>query len=481
MDIEQLQSLIKNGESHTIEFKKSTAQLRPAFETICAFLNVDGGFVMLGVNDKGQMIGQDVTDNTRQEIAREISKIEPPTEIKIDYVPIENNRTIIVIHVEKGMHAPYTYDGRPFQRDQSVTTRMLQQRYDQLVSRRTQLNHSWESFLSENNIDSISEESVFNFVKTAVDAKRLPTSALKDSMVDTLKKLKLLINDRILNAAIVLFGKEFFPDFPQCQLKLARFKGTTRSEFIDSEMFYGNAFDLVEKGMFFVTKHLPVAAKIVAGQQQRVETPLIPYTAIREALHNAICHRDYSRRGGSVGLAIYDDHMEIFNSGGLQPGLSLDIIKKGHSELRNPIIAEIFYMAGYIETWGRGIPEIIDSCKQSGDPEPEFIIHDDVSFSVQLKFPTHLRDVILSDFSEEELAAAMNIDINLARRLTNRQREILVILASAKELTVKQLFEKLLNPPSERMIRNELNQLKELDLIDSQGKARNTVWGLKKN
>jgi predicted HTH transcriptional regulator len=75
----------------------------------------------------------------------------------------------------------------------------------------------------------------------------------------------------------------------------------------------------------------------------------------------------------------------------------------------------------------------------------------------------------------------MNIDINLARRLTNRQREILVILATAKDLTVKQLFEKLLNPLSERMIRNELNQLKELDLIDSQGKAKNTIWGLKKN
>jgi ATP-dependent DNA helicase RecG len=108
MNIEQLLSLIKNGESHTIEFKKSTAQLRPAFETICAFLNVDGGFVMIGVNDKGQMIGQDITDNTRQEIAREISKIEPPAEIKIDYVSIDNNKNIIVIHVEKGMHSPYT-------------------------------------------------------------------------------------------------------------------------------------------------------------------------------------------------------------------------------------------------------------------------------------------------------------------------------------------------------------------------------------
>jgi predicted HTH transcriptional regulator len=90
-----------------------------------------------------------------------------------------------------------------------------------------------------------------------------------------------------------------------------------------------------------------------------------------------------------------------------------------------------------------------------------------------------INDRILTAAVVEELAAAMNIDINLARRLTNRQREILVILATAKDLTVKQLFEKLLNPPSERMIINELNQLKELDLIDSQGKAKNTIWGLK--
>ena len=109
MDTGHLNSLIKRGESHTTEFKKSTAQLRPAFETICAFLNSDGGSVLVGVADDGKIVGQEVTDNTRKEIAREVDKIEPPAQINISYETLESNKQVIVITVDPGDHAPYTY------------------------------------------------------------------------------------------------------------------------------------------------------------------------------------------------------------------------------------------------------------------------------------------------------------------------------------------------------------------------------------
>jgi len=476
MDITQLKILAKQGESHTLEFKKSTSLLHAAFETICAFLNSDGGTVIIGVNNKGQILGQDVTDNTRQEIAHEISKLEPPIQVKVHYVLADTHKTAIVVNVETGIHAPYTYDGRSFQRVQSATKKMPQQRYDQLVAKRSQLNYSWERFISNYDISIINEDTLRTFIKNATIKARLSDVALKEPIDTILKKLNLLVNGKLTNAAVVLFGKDFFSDYPQCQLKLARFKGTTRKEFIDSDMVYGNAFELINRGMSFAEKHLPVAAKIIPGKQQRIETPLIPYVAIREALNNAICHRDYSRLGGSIGLAIYDDRLEIFNSGGLPSGITLDMIKKGHSELRNPLIAKVFYIVGYIETWGRGIPDIIDSCKVSGDPEPEFVIHDDISFAVQFKFPTPLRKVMLTGFSEKDLIEATNISIELARKLTKRQQEILIILMSSETLTIKQLIGKLNNPPTERMVRIDLNQLKKLGLINSSGKTRNTLW-----
>ena len=76
---------------------------------------------------------------------------------------------------------------------------------------------------------------------------------------------------------------------------------------MDIDLAYGNAFELMEKGMLFVRRHLPLAAKIEPGRLERVETPLIPFDAVREALYNAFCHRDYSISGGSINLAIYDD------------------------------------------------------------------------------------------------------------------------------------------------------------------------------
>lgn len=131
MDIEQIKSLVKQGESNTLEFKTSTAKLQAAFASIFAFLNGKGGTVLIGVKDKGQIIGQDVTDSTRLEIANEIKKIEPTASIDISYVKADENKFVIVIHVYAGDHAPYIYDGRAFQRNESGTDRMSQHRYEQ--------------------------------------------------------------------------------------------------------------------------------------------------------------------------------------------------------------------------------------------------------------------------------------------------------------------------------------------------------------
>ena len=100
MDIDQVAALIKQGESNNLEFKKSTTQIKPAFQTVCAFLNGIGGVVLIGVTDDGQIVGQDVADNTRQEIAREITKIEPTAQIEIFYVPIKGNKYVIVIDAD---------------------------------------------------------------------------------------------------------------------------------------------------------------------------------------------------------------------------------------------------------------------------------------------------------------------------------------------------------------------------------------------
>jgi ATP-dependent DNA helicase RecG len=145
LDINKINLLVEKGESHNLEFKKSTSLLRAVFETICAFLNAKGGIVLIGVNNSGQIVGQDVTDNTKQEIAREINRIEPTANVEIYYIPVNVGKYVIAIEVSEGTHAPYVYDGRPYERNQTTTDRITQHRYEQFIVRRGQLNHSWES------------------------------------------------------------------------------------------------------------------------------------------------------------------------------------------------------------------------------------------------------------------------------------------------------------------------------------------------
>src|SRR3989304_7713424 len=111
------------GEGVTVEFKKTTAQLHAIFETVCAFLNNKGGIVLIGITDDGKIIGQDISDRTKQEIANHITKIEPSAQslIEIEYILKENGKKIIAITVNKGKHSPYVYDGRAFYRNESAT------------------------------------------------------------------------------------------------------------------------------------------------------------------------------------------------------------------------------------------------------------------------------------------------------------------------------------------------------------------------
>lgn len=121
MNIDQIEQIISQGESEHLEFKKSTTQIKAAFETLCAFLNGTGGIILIGVADNGQIVGQQVTDKTKQELARELSRIEPKTSPELYYLNTGKDKQIIVIKTSAGEHKPYAYGGRPFERNQSTT------------------------------------------------------------------------------------------------------------------------------------------------------------------------------------------------------------------------------------------------------------------------------------------------------------------------------------------------------------------------
>ena len=467
--MQDIELLILNGESETLEFKTSSAQLHRAFETICGFLNNKGGTVLIGVNDKGKTIGQEVSDSTKQAIAHEISKIAPPIKIDVDYIQIDNSKYVISLKTNERSQSPYTYDGRAFLREQSVTKKMDQRLYDHLLLHSPRLGYVWETSPASNySLDLLDKELIEGRVRLAVKEGRIPESALSQSLATILENLQLINSNILNNAAVVLFGKEFEPNYYQCLLKVARFKGTDKHEFIDSGRMHGNIFDLLEYGMSFVRKHLPIAARIEPGKMERVETPLIPFNSIREALINALCHKDYSSLSGDIGLAIYDDRMEITNHGGLAPGITIERIKAGFSNPRNKILANACYKFCLIENWGRGIQEIIKSCMNAGDPEPEFF-SDSVEFKVIFRFPRNIGPGVISLIADE--ASSEN--------LTLIEQEIIKVISFNKNMSAKEINLKLTKPLPDRTIRRYLDSLKKSGLINSRGTTKSTTYHLK--
>lgn len=469
MNIQQLKSLVGQGESDSLEFKKTTGELKPAFEALCGFLNGKGGTVLIGVTAEGRIQGQDVSDTTRQEIAKETRKLEPSAHIKVKYVTVNGNKQVIILEVGPGNHAPYAYDGRAFERLQSSKGRMMQHRYEQLLIHRAQLNHSWEEYPADGyGIDSLDHEEILRTIQEGIRVNRIPPSAGKDSVEAALARLDLLDNGKLKNAAVVLFAKKTFPAYAQCELKMGRFRGISRlGDFIDNQQVYGNIFKLLSEADNFVMRHLPIASAFSSSQFERTDKPILPVLALREAMVNALCHKDYSELLSAVTLAIYDDRLEIWNYGALSPKLKLSDLSKEHSSFpRNKLIANVLYRREFFEKWGTGTNKMIDLCREQGMAEPEFTEYSG-GLAVTFRF-------------KHPIGATSQTSLEQQIEITPRQQQILDILSENNKMAVREIRQHLENPPAVRTLGDDLAYLKKYGLIDSEGVGRGAKWFLLK-
>ena len=250
MTIDELQAIVIKGESRTLELKKTTGELKDAMHTVCAMLNSQGGLVVFGVNPTTlEVVGQNVTDNTQREIAREIKKLLPAVSLRIEYVDIPNrpnNKAIVIVCPSAITHGePYTYDDKPYYKIESTTSVMPRSMFDERVRQSSPLYKSWEDQVNpELTIDDLDIERLRNAVMYGIRIGRIPEAAAGDTNEMLLRKLNLIDKNGIKNAAAVLFIKKEHR-YSQFLLRLARFKGTEKREFIDDES--GEVFHLTYK------------------------------------------------------------------------------------------------------------------------------------------------------------------------------------------------------------------------------------------
>lgn len=373
MTFDDYKSLIAGDEHRTLELKKSTGELIDGMHTACAFLNTDGGWLIFGVTPISlKIVGQQVTDNTQREIANALSKLEPAVNIFVDYVEVPNSKGNKLICMHFNGYAfgcrPYTYDGRPYYKVESTTRVMPREMFEERLRMSRPSFYSWEQQIASGiSVSDLSEQRIRGAIRLGVEGGRINPSAMTEPIEMVLDKLQLLSDGKPNNGALALFGTNI--NDTRFNLRMARFRGTDKNEFIDNQKVKGNFFELLDAGMSFFFKWLALSGKIVG--LYREEHLEIPYEALREALINALCHRNYEQYNICIGIAIYDDRIEIESPGKFPPQITPENIKLEHGSFpHNPIMADFLFKTTFLESWGSGARRIIDTCKAQGLQEP---------------------------------------------------------------------------------------------------------------
>ncbi|MCY4227743.1 MAG: putative DNA binding domain-containing protein [Gammaproteobacteria bacterium] len=449
------------GESEMLEFKASTGMRNEAAKTVCAMLNQRGGYVLFGIKPECQVAGQQVSDRTLEQLSAEIMRIEPPAFPEVSRIPVSGSLEIISVKVAPGASQPYQYRGNSYLRVGNTTRKMTSEQQNQLLLERMHDEQRWENRPAKDwTLDDLDTAEIRKTVTEAVQNGRLAEPGGRNAE-DLLRGLGLIRGGNILRAAAVLFGKAEFLEtvMPQCLLRVARFRGTDRSEFLDNRQFIGNAFALLESGMRFLRDTIPIASHFESGRMERIDKPLYPPLAVREALANALCHRDYAMGGGSIGLAIYDDRLEITSVGPLHFGIAPnDLFKPHESRPWNPIIARVFYTRGIIEAWGRGTIKIAELAISAGLPHPEIEGH---------------HDYVTVRFWNPEYTQPHYQDHDL----TEQQRAVFAILKQSDDaMALRHIRMALGSQTDERRLRKDLIALKGKGLVILSGKGRGAVW-----
>ena len=199
-------------------------------------------------------------------------------------------------------------------------------------------------------------------------------------------------------------------------------------------------------------------AKITYYGMQRIERYFVPEAALREALLNALCHKEY-QSGVPIQISVYADKLYIANCGRLPENWTLENLMRKHaSSPYNPNIAHVFYLAGFIESWGRGIEKICSACKNDGVPQPEYTINPG---DIMVKF-TAPGDRIVK------------VADRVTDRVTENERAVLLLLEEDPGYTMQQLAERL--SVSRKSIASRLKKLKEKGTIERVGSDRSGYW-----
>jgi ATP-dependent DNA helicase RecG len=351
-------------------------------EALAALANTRGGTLWIGVKDDGEPADPNgwadsrVKGKTEAILHKIVSKLGiHPTSITEE---IWKGKPVLAISVKRAP-SPVSLNGHYYRRVGNISLKVEGEALTRFLLEQTGSN--WDSLPCLFSVDSLEEKAFADFKVLA--KKRLPNLRISDDPATILNNLALQDREkRLLRAAVLLFGKNDEPQklWPTAFVQIGQFRGDS-STILDERSITGNLFNQLDGVISELRRYLQVQYEMPNSSMNQVGAAILqreeiweyPLIALREAIANALIHRDYTDTG-RIMIRVYEDHVLITSPGTLPNGLTIDdILRNPHpSKLRNPLLASAFYFAGLIERWGSGTLRMASACLERGLPAPEF-------------------------------------------------------------------------------------------------------------
>jgi ATP-dependent DNA helicase RecG len=375
-------------EQQNIEYKVSWRDEH--LKWVCGFANAQGGKIFIGIDDNGLVTGIDEYKKLMDDIPNKtVNYLGLVVDVNL-HKSDDKHYIEIVVPVSS---VPVAYHGVYHYRSGSTKQELRGISLQNLLLKK--IGKKWEDMPVEGvSLQDLNETTVQAFITKAIEKDRIPSEAAKIEKALLLKNLGLVTEqDQLTNAAVLLFGKNPAKVTIMASFKIGRF-GKSSHDLLFHDIIETNIFEMADRVLEILkTKYLirPISYEGI----ERMEPLEYPEPALREAVLNAIVHKDYS--GTYIFLRVYDDHLHIWNPGNLPEELSIEELKRDHSSYpRNGNIANVFFKAGYIESWGRGTNKIIEACIDAELPEP-IIEEEQGGFSI-----TFLKDIYKEEFLRKQ-------------------------------------------------------------------------------
>lgn len=454
MTKEELNSVISMGEGYQAEFKVTVpSKLREIAEEVCAFANAAGGLVLIGVDDNNDVTGVLIDNRQKSAIQDAINSITPKLICKLSEVNLAEGN-VFVIEVPSGPSKPYVYSGAIYVRigpnSQKLSSAEEMREFFQKSDKIFFDEAPCPGFLVPDEID----KDVYNlFIDEAGITRSTP-------QMQVLANLKLFENEPVVkNGAVLFFGSEPQRYFEKAITRCVLYDGEDKRFIADDKRFEGPLYKQYVESLRWLKGKLNIKYDIEGqGSGPRKEIWEIPETVFKEAVVNALSHRDYYEKGATILIEVFDNRVEISNPGGLVSAIRPEQFGT-KSFSRNPLIFGLFNRMDLVEQVGSGIQRMRDLMAGADLPEPTYFFEGMFSLKLHRKINWQHKRV-------------KYIDI-----LSENQMKIMDLIYENPVITKNTLSSKI--GISTTSIDNNIERLKELDLLVRIGSRKEGSWFLK--